>query len=177
MRRLQRLFDAHPIEVREALRRYFADGCITLSVGPDGSYVAEGRFLPLVALGDPVLSSGQGPQKTAWYTFGCAGSTASSARGASVIRPRNARRRPVRVAFSSSCAGSQLKLYHEVCNASPPCGRHRRSSMGPTPTLPSDFVDLLAEFADADVRYLVIGGLCRRLSPSAARHQGSGPAR
>jgi predicted nucleotidyltransferase len=30
--------------------------------------------------------------------------------------------------------------------------------MGSTPTLPADFVDLLTEFADADVRYLVIGG-------------------
>lgn len=30
--------------------------------------------------------------------------------------------------------------------------------MASTPTLPADFVDLLAAFADAEVRYLVIGG-------------------
>lgn len=30
--------------------------------------------------------------------------------------------------------------------------------MASTPELPSDFVDLLAAFADAEVRYLVIGG-------------------
>jgi hypothetical protein len=30
--------------------------------------------------------------------------------------------------------------------------------MASTPKLPADFVDLLAAFADADVRYLVIGG-------------------
>lgn len=68
---LDRLFEKHPLEVREALRRYFVDGRVTLTVGQEGHYVAEG--LPLVALIDPVLSPDQGPQKTAWYRSSCAG--------------------------------------------------------------------------------------------------------
>ncbi|HVY31269.1 MAG TPA: recombinase family protein [Polyangiaceae bacterium] len=50
-----------PIQVREALRRYFADGRITLTPNPEGHYVAECRFLPLVALTDPTLETTKPP--------------------------------------------------------------------------------------------------------------------
>lgn len=49
------------IQVREALRRYFADGRITLTPNAEGHYVAECRFLPLVALTDPTLETTKPP--------------------------------------------------------------------------------------------------------------------
>jgi len=54
---LKRLFAGNPIEVREALRRYFVDGRIVVTPLAEGYYVAEGRFLPLVALTDSSLDS------------------------------------------------------------------------------------------------------------------------
>ncbi|MEO7034461.1 MAG: recombinase family protein, partial [Polyangiaceae bacterium] len=54
---LKRLFEGNPIEVREALRRYFVDGRIVVTPVAEGYYVAEGRFLPLVALTDSTLDS------------------------------------------------------------------------------------------------------------------------
>jgi len=71
---LKRLFGAHPLEVREALRRYFVDGRIVVMPVAEGHYVAEGRFLPLVALVDPALdlAPSRGPQSS-WYFGSCAG--------------------------------------------------------------------------------------------------------
>ncbi|HET7538310.1 MAG TPA: hypothetical protein VFK05_00510, partial [Polyangiaceae bacterium] len=71
---LKRLFDGNPLEVREALRRYFVDGRIVLTVAPEGHYVAEGRFLPLVALIDPALDSAPDwGRRASRYFDGCAG--------------------------------------------------------------------------------------------------------
>jgi hypothetical protein len=58
---LKRLFEGNPIEVREALRRYFVDGRIVVTPTAEGYYVAEGRFLPLVALTDPALETTKPP--------------------------------------------------------------------------------------------------------------------
>jgi len=41
--------------LREALRRYFVDGRIVVTAVAEGHYVADGRFLPPVALVDPAL--------------------------------------------------------------------------------------------------------------------------
>ncbi len=54
---LKRLFEGNPIEVREALRRYFVDGRIVVTPVAEGYYVAEGQFLPLVALTYSTLDS------------------------------------------------------------------------------------------------------------------------
>ena len=71
---LKRLFDGKPLEVREALRRYFVDGRIVLTPVAEGHYVAEGRFLPLVALVDPALDSApERGRRASWYFVGCAG--------------------------------------------------------------------------------------------------------
>jgi len=71
---LKRLFDGNLLEVREALRRYFVDGRIVLTVAPEGHYVAEGRFLPLVALVDPALDSAPDwGRRASRYFDGCAG--------------------------------------------------------------------------------------------------------
>jgi len=71
---LKRLFEGNPIEVREALRRYFVDGRIVVTPVAEGYYVAEGRFLPLVALVDPALDVAprRGPQSSCYFG-GCAG--------------------------------------------------------------------------------------------------------
>jgi site-specific DNA recombinase len=71
---LKRLFEGNPIEVREALRRYFVDGRIVVTPVAEGYYVAEGRFLPLVALVDPALDLAprRGPQSSCYFG-GCAG--------------------------------------------------------------------------------------------------------
>ncbi|HKO49549.1 MAG TPA: hypothetical protein VJV79_17590, partial [Polyangiaceae bacterium] len=75
---LKRLFSAHPLEVREALRRYFVDGRIVVTPVAEGYYVAEGRFLPLVALVDSALDLAprRGPQSS-WYFGSCAGAIRS----------------------------------------------------------------------------------------------------
>ena len=71
---LKRLFEGNPIEVREALRRYFVDGRIVLTPTAEGTYVAEGRFLPLVALSDPEMNSAPAEERrVSRYTGGCAG--------------------------------------------------------------------------------------------------------
>jgi site-specific DNA recombinase len=71
---LKRLFEGNPIEVREALRRYFVDGRIVVTPVAEGYYVAEGRFLPLVALVDPALDLAprRGPQSSCYFVS-CAG--------------------------------------------------------------------------------------------------------
>ncbi len=71
---LRRLFEGNPIEVREALRRYFVDGRIVVTPVAEGYYVAEGRFLPLVALVDPALDLAprRGPQSSCYFSS-CAG--------------------------------------------------------------------------------------------------------
>jgi hypothetical protein len=71
---LKRLFEGNPIEVREALRRYFVDGRIVVTPVAEGYYVAEGRFLPLVALVDPALDSAPvWGRRASRYFDGCAG--------------------------------------------------------------------------------------------------------
>lgn len=49
---LETVLAGDPLRAREALRRLFADGRVVLHPQPEGHYVAEGRFLPLVALSD-----------------------------------------------------------------------------------------------------------------------------
>ena len=71
---LKRLFEGNPIEVREALRRYFVDGRIVVTPVAEGYYVAEGRFLPLVALTDSTLDSAPfWGRRASRYFGGCAG--------------------------------------------------------------------------------------------------------
>jgi hypothetical protein len=71
---LKRLFEGNPIEVREALRRYFVDGRIVVTPVAEGYYVAEGGFLPLVALTDSSLdSSPVWGRRASRYFDGCAG--------------------------------------------------------------------------------------------------------
>lgn len=47
---LDRVLSAGPLRAREALRTVFEGGRIAVHPQPDGSYVAEGTFLPLVAM-------------------------------------------------------------------------------------------------------------------------------
>ncbi len=49
---LDRVYRADPTVVREKLRRVFKDGRILLHLQPDGTYVAEGTFLPMIALAE-----------------------------------------------------------------------------------------------------------------------------
>jgi len=71
---LKRLFEGNPIEVREALRRYFVDGRIVVTPVAEGYYVAEGRFLPLVALVDPAFDSAPvWGRRASRYFDSCAG--------------------------------------------------------------------------------------------------------
>jgi hypothetical protein len=49
---LETVLSGDPLRAREALRRLFVDGRVVLHPQPEGHYVAEGRFLPLVALSD-----------------------------------------------------------------------------------------------------------------------------
>lgn len=49
---LDRVFRADPTLLRETLRRFFKDGRILLHPQPDGTYIAEGTMLPLVALAE-----------------------------------------------------------------------------------------------------------------------------
>lgn len=49
---LETLLAGDPLRAREALRRLFVDGRVVLHPQPQGHYVAEGCFLPLVALSD-----------------------------------------------------------------------------------------------------------------------------
>jgi hypothetical protein len=49
---LETLLAGDPLRAREARRRLFVDGRVVLHPQPEGHYVAEGRFLPLVALSD-----------------------------------------------------------------------------------------------------------------------------
>ena len=53
---LERVLGADPLRAREALRGLFVDGRLTAHAQPDGSYVVEGTFLPLVAMRDVVPS-------------------------------------------------------------------------------------------------------------------------
>lgn len=47
---LETLLAGDPLRAREALRRLFVDGRVVLHPQPEGHYIAEGRFLPLVVL-------------------------------------------------------------------------------------------------------------------------------
>jgi hypothetical protein len=47
---LESLLAGEPLRAREALRRLFVDGRVVLHPQPEGHYIAEGRFLPLVVL-------------------------------------------------------------------------------------------------------------------------------
>jgi hypothetical protein len=49
---LETVLAGDPLRAREALRRLFVDGRVVLHPQRDGHYVAEGRFLPLVALSE-----------------------------------------------------------------------------------------------------------------------------
>jgi Arc/MetJ-type ribon-helix-helix transcriptional regulator len=65
------VLEQDPIGAREALRRLFDSGHITLKPQPEGHYVAEATFFPLVALAQstkPRRASG-----AEWYFDGCAG--------------------------------------------------------------------------------------------------------
>jgi hypothetical protein len=71
---LKQLFEGEPPRAREALRRYFVDGRIVLTPTAEGAYVAERRFLPLVALSDPEMNSAPAEgRRVSRYIGGCAG--------------------------------------------------------------------------------------------------------
>lgn len=61
---LDAVLSAEPLQAREALRRMLEGGRIVLTPGDDGVYIAEGTFLPLVALAEttkpPAGSRGPG---------------------------------------------------------------------------------------------------------------------
>ncbi len=72
---LETLLGGDPLRAREALRRLFAEGEILLHPQPEDHYVAEGRFLPMVALAEAQTTkppaSGRGPGRCP--ASGCAG--------------------------------------------------------------------------------------------------------
>ncbi|MFO0617263.1 MAG: recombinase family protein [Polyangiaceae bacterium] len=71
---LKRVLDGDPALAREALRKLFKGGRITMLPQEDGSYLARGEFLPLVALSAAENTNAPGRKAGgAWSSDGCAG--------------------------------------------------------------------------------------------------------
>ena len=75
-RELERVLQGDAVRAREALRRVFEGGRILLHPGADGVYVAEGTFLPLVALAETTKPPAKAPRALKLDSLssdGCAG--------------------------------------------------------------------------------------------------------
>lgn len=75
-RELERVLQGDAVRAREALRRVFDGGRILLHPGADGVYVAEGTFLPLVALAETTKPPARSPRASrpgSLSGVGCAG--------------------------------------------------------------------------------------------------------
>jgi DNA invertase Pin-like site-specific DNA recombinase len=70
---LMKVLEGEPMRAREALRRLFRDGQIRLCPQADRTYVAEGRFLPLVAIAETKKSQEFLPGISSLSSVSCAG--------------------------------------------------------------------------------------------------------
>ena len=59
---LDEILKGAPLRAREALRRIFVDGRVTMTPQPDGSYLVTGTFLPLVAVAETAKPPGRNPE-------------------------------------------------------------------------------------------------------------------
>ena len=70
---LDRVYSADPMVIREKLRRVFKDGRILPHPQPDGTYVAEGTMLPMIALAEMTKPPTEKPGVPRCPASSCAG--------------------------------------------------------------------------------------------------------
>jgi site-specific DNA recombinase len=92
-RDLEKVLAADPLRAREALRAVFEDGRITVHPRADESYVAEGTFLPLIAIADPSAGARHGATTRRAEAFSMLSKTVTVSMKVVVARPPDRRRK------------------------------------------------------------------------------------